>query len=267
MAHSLRRSRVVNKVDLVAVLADVARALVRLHSAGHIHRDVKARNVLISADFRTAKLADFGLARPLERDPPDAEKENGGMTPRIGPRKYRAPEVEAGLRYGTACDMYSFGVMVRELLETLRSRTVRRYGDTIQVLQLLGRTCRRLEPEERPSAMEVLTLLQQHAGKPLVLREGGSARHASAAPRGALASRLRGSFGTADVAGVGSKRRRSRSGSGRSESSDTSARLVRCAQRPGDWGQASEPESESEPPTRRANGGDVQDEDRGGGRN
>ena len=255
MAHSLRRSRVVNKVDLVAVLADVARALVRLHSAGHIHRDVKARNVLVSADFRTAKLADFGLARPLAREPSEAEKENGGMTPRIGPRKYRAPEVEAGLRYGAPCDMYSFGVMIRELLDTLRSRNARRYGDTMEVLRLLGSCCRRVQPEERPSAMEALTLLQQHAGKPLVLREGGSARHASIAPRGALASRLRGGLGTAEAVGVGSKRRRSRSGSGRSESSGTSARLVRCAQRPGDWGQASPAESESEPPTRRANGG------------
>ena len=35
------------QVDLVGALADVARALVRLHSTGHIHRDVKARNVLV----------------------------------------------------------------------------------------------------------------------------------------------------------------------------------------------------------------------------
>ena len=42
MSHSLRSKAVVNKVDIVRVLADVARALVRLHAAGHIHRDVKA---------------------------------------------------------------------------------------------------------------------------------------------------------------------------------------------------------------------------------
>ena len=48
MSNSLRNKRVVNRVDIVRVLADVARALVRLHAAGHVHRDVKARNVLIN---------------------------------------------------------------------------------------------------------------------------------------------------------------------------------------------------------------------------
>ena len=47
--NSLRNKRVVNQVNVVKVLADVARALVRIHAQGHIHRDVKARNVLISA--------------------------------------------------------------------------------------------------------------------------------------------------------------------------------------------------------------------------
>jgi serine/threonine protein kinase len=46
--NSLRNKRVVNQVNIVRVLLDVARALVRMHAQGHIHRDVKARNVLIS---------------------------------------------------------------------------------------------------------------------------------------------------------------------------------------------------------------------------
>ena len=114
----------------MVVLADVARALVRLHGAGHIHRDVKARNVLVrraaaaethrcaalcsdqrsaqvTADYSTAKLADFGLARPLVRSVSRSRErggseEAGGMSPRVGPKKYRAPEVEAGMHYG-AC--------------------------------------------------------------------------------------------------------------------------------------------------------------------
>jgi serine/threonine protein kinase len=84
LAHSLRSKSVVRKVDLVRVLADVARALTRLHAAGHVHRDVKARNVLVArGPGYGAKLCDFGLARAL---PSAARPEVGGaQTPRIGP--------------------------------------------------------------------------------------------------------------------------------------------------------------------------------------
>ena len=68
LAHSLRSKSVVRKVDLVRVLADVARALTRLHAAGHVHRDVKARNVLVArSPGYGAKLCDFGLARARRR--------------------------------------------------------------------------------------------------------------------------------------------------------------------------------------------------------
>jgi serine/threonine protein kinase len=197
LQHTLRDRRVVNKVDLVSVLADVARALVRCHSTGHIHRDVKARNVLVTADYSQAKLADFGLARPLVRDAQsaqfrrraqapaaapaagpglatdddnreeDSDPRRGGMTPRVGPRKYRAPEVEEGLCYGCPCDMYSFGVMIRELLAVLKRRTARRYGITIDFLGELSMLCMRTNPEGRPSAGEALALLQQHKDEAL----------------------------------------------------------------------------------------------------
>jgi serine/threonine-protein kinase 24/25/MST4 len=215
--RSLRDRRVVNRVDIVTVLADVARALVRLHSTGVIHRDVKARNVLITADYRSAKLADFGLARPLVRTraptapaeatakaaaaaapdghaplTDDDNKEDSesrraaqcAMTPRVGPRKYRAPEVEDGLPYGCPCDMYSFGVMVRELLDQLKRRVVRRYGITIDFLRELSLLCMRDNPGQRPSALEVLTVLQVH------LREGHLPLISRTAPAGVLRTRL-----------------------------------------------------------------------------
>ena len=50
LAHSLRSKSVVRKVDLVRVLADVARALTRLHAAGHVHRDVQARNLPVAVN-------------------------------------------------------------------------------------------------------------------------------------------------------------------------------------------------------------------------
>jgi len=55
---------------------------------------VKARNVLVTHGYEGAKLCDFGLARAM----PDQARPavNPEMTPRIGPPKYRAPEVGRG---------------------------------------------------------------------------------------------------------------------------------------------------------------------------
>ena len=52
---------------------------------------MKARNVLVTHGYEGAKLCDFGLARAM----PDQARPavNPEMTPRIGPPKYRAPEV------------------------------------------------------------------------------------------------------------------------------------------------------------------------------
>ena len=88
--------------------------------------------MLVSADYCVAKLADFGLARPIPAE--------GPMTPRVGPRKYRAPEVEEGLPYGVSADMYSFGVMITQLMDQLKTRSRRRYGEhTLGFLRALVR--------------------------------------------------------------------------------------------------------------------------------
>ena len=49
LPYSLRNKSVVNKMNILRAISDVARALVRLHSAGQLHRDVKARNAPATA--------------------------------------------------------------------------------------------------------------------------------------------------------------------------------------------------------------------------
>ncbi|CAI5955713.1 unnamed protein product [Closterium sp. NIES-65] len=92
----------------LAVLVDVADGLSFLHSRRIVHRDVKPANVLLDANMR-AKVADFGFMRMME-----ASKVN--PTRVMGTPGYVDPEYHDTHLATTATDVYSFGVLVLELL-------------------------------------------------------------------------------------------------------------------------------------------------------
>ena len=84
-------------------------ALSHIHSAKHIHRDLKCSNILISDDNRV-KLADFGLSRR-------AVGFGGEMTNNVITLWYRPPELLLGAKvYGSAVDMWSIGCILLELI-------------------------------------------------------------------------------------------------------------------------------------------------------
>ena len=212
VAHSLRSKSVVRKVDLVRVLADVARALARLHAAGHVHRDVKARNVLVQrGPGYCAKLCDFGLARAL----PSAARPDvrGDLTPRIGPPKYRAPEVRDGETYDQSSDVYGFGVMCQQLVGQCREDAGKGAKDKegkerepsadgaggpgkdkkaskkdkeskesacseedLEFIQQLGMACAAENPSRRPTAAACLSRCLQRLGRRVSLCSAETAR-------------------------------------------------------------------------------------------
>jgi eukaryotic-like serine/threonine-protein kinase len=115
----------------IDVLGQVAEALDHIHKRGIIHGDVKAENIMLTAEIagasgarrrRVVRLLDFGLAR--RRDTTDEE---GGVS---GSPHYLAPERAAGGAPTVASDIYALGVLGYFLL----TGTLPFEGNLVQVL-------------------------------------------------------------------------------------------------------------------------------------
>lgn len=95
---------------------DIARAMDCLHANGIIHRDLKPDNLLLTANHKYVKLADFGLARE--------ETLTEMMTAETGTYRWMAPELYSTVtlrqgekkHYNNKVDVYSFGIVFWELL-------------------------------------------------------------------------------------------------------------------------------------------------------
>ncbi|WP_406501319.1 PQQ-binding-like beta-propeller repeat protein [Streptomyces sp. NBC_01590] len=86
---------------LLALAIGVAEALVGIHAAGLVHRDLKPGNVLLALDG--PHLVDFGIARAADGTRPT------GTGPVLGTSAYMSPEQAAGQPLTSACDMFSLG--------------------------------------------------------------------------------------------------------------------------------------------------------------
>ena len=93
--------------QIVQVSKAVLAALAQAHNAGIVHRDLKPENVLLADDGRI-KVTDFGLARELT-----ANTDTGSL---VGTVAYLAPEVIRRGQTAVTSDVYSFGIMVFEML-------------------------------------------------------------------------------------------------------------------------------------------------------
>jgi len=99
-------------IDLLCMVSDLAAALMHLEIKNIIHRDLGARNLLVSeADGRyVIKLADLGLSREVKDDLYQA-------TDNTFPVKWSPPEVIERRQYTSKSDVWSFGICVWEIFE------------------------------------------------------------------------------------------------------------------------------------------------------
>lgn len=97
------------------IVAQVARALMRAHALGIVHRDIKPGNVFLvpGDEHEIAKLLDFGVA--LHRDMPHAF-ETALSSQFVGTPCYMSPEQASGLPVDARSDLWSLAVIVFECL-------------------------------------------------------------------------------------------------------------------------------------------------------
>ncbi|XP_057984954.1 cysteine-rich receptor-like protein kinase 2 isoform X2 [Hevea brasiliensis] len=114
------------------IIMGTAEGLVYLHENSKIriiHRDIKASNILLDTRFR-AKIADFGLARSFQED------KSHISTAIAGTLGYMAPEYLAHGQLTEKADVYSFGVLLLEIVtgrQNNRSKTSE-YTDSLVTL-------------------------------------------------------------------------------------------------------------------------------------
>ncbi|KAF9590001.1 hypothetical protein IFM89_030151 [Coptis chinensis] len=154
---------------LIAIALDIARGMEYIHSQGVIHRDLKPENILFD-EYSSLKVADFGIA--CEESFVDSLIEDPGTY------RWMAPEVIKHKPYGRKVDVYSFGLVLWELVAGVIP-----YEDMTPVqaafavvnknlrpaipancppaLQALIEQCWALRPEKRPDFWQIVKVFEQ----------------------------------------------------------------------------------------------------------
>jgi eukaryotic-like serine/threonine-protein kinase len=121
LGHCIRTSRIPVRT-VIDYAQQIARGLAAAHERGIVHRDLKPENIFITRDGHV-KILDFGLAKLLEtpRANPDEKTisiQEGLTHPGtvLGTVGYMSPEQVRGLPTDARTDIFSFGVIVYEML-------------------------------------------------------------------------------------------------------------------------------------------------------
>ena len=118
---SLARGKM-NLHDALEIAVQVASALAAAHETGIVHRDIKPENIMLRPDGY-AKVLDFGIAKLAEQTEPAPRAEGPRSAPGqtqsglvLGTAHYMSPEQALGKTVDARTDIWSFGVVLYEML-------------------------------------------------------------------------------------------------------------------------------------------------------
>ncbi|EEC81230.1 hypothetical protein OsI_24279 [Oryza sativa Indica Group] len=121
-----RKGALLNWSKRLQIIKGLAEGLLYLHKHCLIvHRDLKPNNILLDHDMNP-KIADFGSAVTLVSDV--AEERTRRV---MGTSGYIAPEYASEGRYSLKTDVFSFGVVVLEIISGRKNFIMEKQGDTV----------------------------------------------------------------------------------------------------------------------------------------
>lgn len=162
----LRDQKDLSPYQLTIIAYEIAEGMAYLHSKNIIHRDLKTLNILLDEKMEP-RICDFGISRQCENM----------MTGLVGTFNYMAPEIIAKTGYNLKADVFSYGMMLWEMLRgeipfndlgpmnagkaILNGQRPPIPRSTPKALQQLIKDCWQVDIERRPSFNEILTRMRK----------------------------------------------------------------------------------------------------------
>jgi len=169
----------------VKIALDVACGMAYLHARNIIFRDLKSENLLLDDTGKT-KICDFGFARKLQ-----FSNKRAHMT-MCGTDEFMAPEIIMGLEYDAKADVFSFGMLLFEIMtrkdvgqviprnpdnnymideENLRQKISKQTDCPSHFLEL-GCLCIKYQPDKRPNFLQIIGFLKKLLKRLIDMKQG-----------------------------------------------------------------------------------------------